>query len=561
MDAILAAFVKKLKEGWAEKLGEAVQAGIIDKSKDILVGQVVGLCEAPVSVAHAQDAKENVLNESKNGDSIKLTFCKGMLSVLTDQLRKIDTKIDKLLIKDLKSAILNLNNAANALQMPTPDIELFKDYIKIADNKATDAIAVVPNLNNKLNAYCIRIITQYLRYSDFGNNMLNGNYQIYNILNEMNDNKELLDDINKVLDSMWYWTSIEKYNLKLLCNFAIKIEELISTFTNNTSKYKIRIQANSESKNNEEDSKDNNQMLTDSDFIKQNKLVLKTLFPNMDKNSKQVDIVLNGQSWCPKIMESQFLGMGKAFKNNRYNIKHILDLFDIKNSKKIEFENQRYYISKLLKIKSIWNDEQKFSKLHPLFQHIIRSDDTLRSYWSNGSNDANYIIVNTNVIERGYYCHDIENGKKENFKIKDVSPFWTVRDIFSMALGDVINYYSAGQAIATLKVTHNHWKYDKNRYTIFNGSVARLTNMSLFDLKLRNRAVINLLFSSTYHREKNNINTHTGRAKTTFRTWWTYEICISEHDRKVDDNGNNNDMMKKSDGNNSNNNDNNKRFF
>ena len=221
--------------------------GIIDQSKDFLVDKF----ESQISLN--QHSKDNILEEKDNNSKVasknvnssnstfKFAFCSGMLSLLTDKLRTIEAKIDKLLIKDLKSAISNLNKAANALEMPSgPNVKLFTDYIIIANNKATDAIQVVPNLNNKLNGYCIRIITEYLIFSDFGNNILDGIFQIYNIVNEMNHNKELINDINKILGSKMYWTTTEKYNLKLLRIFAIQIEELISTLTKNVGKYKIR---------------------------------------------------------------------------------------------------------------------------------------------------------------------------------------------------------------------------------------------------------------------------------------------------------------------------------
>ena len=133
----------------------------------------------------------------------------------------------------------------------------------------------------------------------------------------------------------------------------------------------------------EKDNKVNDEIAKSGSLIDQNRLVLKTIFQNnIDKDddkskSKQFDILLNCQSWCPKIMESQFLGMGNVFQDINCGIKDILDIFNIKNSNDSKHKNKRYLISNLRKIESRWNDEVEFNKLHPLLQHIIRTDDII----------------------------------------------------------------------------------------------------------------------------------------------------------------------------------------
>ena len=322
---------------------------------------------------------QTTLAENTDPLSAKLASC------LEEDLSRIEAKLDKLLTKELHSAIEELKKAKNALQFNK--IDLFKEYVTKANDNATTAVKMVDNLQNKLNAYSIRLITEFLKFSEFGNDIKSRICQIYQILQDMIDDKELNKYIRQVLESDIFWTKSQKIGLTMLCKFGIFIEETLHNFAKSVDHYDAK--TNEIDQKNEEKShayvdnmiqlvNGNNNNRTDSNY---NNLAVSQCLQTIDK-------------WCPNLQQSKFIGMNKKFR-----------VFDGGQSKFFS------HMEKLLNCKPndfnhIWDlnnfkSEAEYYEngLNLLTKHILRFDinialNSFKFNCNNEYNKNNYIYIN-----------------------------------------------------------------------------------------------------------------------------------------------------------------------
>ena len=368
---------------------------IHNNAENILTNGVDLLAQTTHDISsQRRNNSENQPNPSPNGKNVDFVKLGCTLLVQTDAVSR---KLDVLLKKDLKASIMHLQIAENALNMyhncSPKDSETnwkqFTQEINQAHSKIINAIGTVKDLHNKLNAYCIRIITEFFKFSNYGKNVQNGIKQIFNILRQIQNDQELISMIKNLLTSrqnkLWLPQKAEQEFLAL-CLFSIKVEELISfliditityvTFENknknkgsNGKKFNMS-QMHHEAKD-EEDEKifeenswipakgnynnDNVQQDHIHHYVNKDKdknrnendahLKLQDVFAKFGLLSKDgnsinkediVSMLNRERSMLPNVFESRFLGGKRIFKNDIFQFDRICKLFNLSITKEMK---------------------------------------------------------------------------------------------------------------------------------------------------------------------------------------------------------------------------------
>lgn len=368
MDSLVSPILNSFLENVREKSSSIVKADEIGDMSSLMSLSIQNTeadnnyIENDKKIDASDDGKENKDEEKKQSSSdtlsgIKLTVCKKVLSVLTNKLKTIENKIDKLLIKDLKNALTHVKNAKTALFVN--NIDLFKEYIGKSSTYATEAINTVDESSHKMIAYCIRIFTEFLIFSKYFLEPLSGLVQIHSILDTMTSDKKLINNMKKIFKSKVYWTGKEKVTIKICILFAAKINLIVHNICNNYTNNVFRQSNVSAVVSDDIDTDEKKESVASTPKVDMRILRNYASMMNGASNSNTNSNVLDKNTqvltesidkWSPNIANGSFFGMNVSIIDRKKLDSIIIDIFgmfpktniDNQQFNKIDFKKTEY---------------------------------------------------------------------------------------------------------------------------------------------------------------------------------------------------------------------------
>ena len=165
-----------------------------------------------------------------------------MADVVQSQLNVIETSIRRLQRSKLHSALTYIQFAKTSLL--NNNIENFKKNIEKCEQFAVESISTL-DAQDKMTAYTILIMTQFIHESQYGRYPLKGLSAIYGVLNQMRCDSKLVFELNNAIGSKLFFTSNDENLIKSALMFTFEFSKVIKQLTN-INKYRNEYQSKKE---------------------------------------------------------------------------------------------------------------------------------------------------------------------------------------------------------------------------------------------------------------------------------------------------------------------------